>query len=130
MVVASGETRPRRGELAFAVLRNDNFVRLLILIALIAAFAIVTNGLTIGPANISNVLVQSAIRGVAACGQALVILTAGIDLSVSGVVALALMIGGALLTDNPQFSLLGYSLTPFLVIPMMLVIGTAFGIAN
>ena len=121
-----GNVLPRR----WALLRNDDFIRFLILVVLVVVFAVASNGLTIGGANIANVLVQSAIRGVAACGQALVVLTAGLDLSVSGVVAVALMSGGSLITANPQFSLLGFALSPLLAIPIMLLIGTAFGFAN
>lgn len=116
--------------MALALIRRDNAVRIMILVALVVAFAIASKGITLVPDNIANVLVQSAIRGVAACGQALVVLTAGLDLSVSGIVAVSLMAGGALLTDNPQYSMLGFSLTPLLVIPIMLLIGTGFGLAN
>jgi ribose/xylose/arabinose/galactoside ABC-type transport system permease subunit len=121
-----GEGRARLGKL----LRNDNVIRFLILVALVIVFAILTRGVTIGTANISNVLVQSAIRGIAACGQALVVLTAGLDLSVSGVVAVALMTGGSLITENPEYSLLGFALSPVFAILIMLTIGTAFGFAN
>lgn len=119
-----------RGSSLQRLLRNDNIIRFAILLLLVVAFAILTRGLTIGGANIANVLVQSAIRGIAACGQALVVLTAGLDLSVSGVVAVALMTGGSLTTSNPQLSLLGFALSPLLAIPIMLMIGTGFGLAN
>lgn len=112
------------------LLRNDNFIRFLVLVLLVVVFAVATRGLTLGAENVSNILVQSAIRGVAACGQALVVLTAGLDLSVSGVVALTLMLGGSLITANPEFSLLGFALSPFLAIPVMLLVGALFGFGN
>lgn len=111
-------------------MRSENAVRLLILAGLIAAFAIASGGVTASSANISNVLVQSAIRGVAACGQALIVMTGGLDLSVSGAVAVALMVGGSLITENPKFAILGASFSPFIVIPIMLLIGTGFGFVN
>ncbi len=114
----------------FDVLANDNLIRLLVLGLLIVGFGIATRGATIGPENLSNVLVQSSIRGIAACGQALVILTAGLDLSVSGIVAVTLMLGGSLVTTNPQYSLLGSPVSAFLAIPLMLAAGAAFGAAN
>jgi ribose/xylose/arabinose/galactoside ABC-type transport system permease subunit len=111
-------------------LRGDNAVRILILIGLVIIFAVETRGATIGAANLTNVLVQSSIRGIAACGQALVVLTAGLDLSVSGVVAVSLMVGASLITSNPQVSLFGGALSPFLAIPVMLMVGAGFGLAN
>jgi ribose/xylose/arabinose/galactoside ABC-type transport system permease subunit len=64
------------------VFRHENAVLVLVLIALIGAFGAISNGLTSSRANATNVLLQSSIRGVASVGQAFVILTAGIDLSV------------------------------------------------
>ncbi|RWN26851.1 MAG: ABC transporter permease [Mesorhizobium sp.] len=123
-------TGPGRRGFGFGVLTSDDFVRLLILAALIAGFAIVTRGATIGTENLANVLIQSSIRGIAACGQAFVVLTVGLDLSVSGIVAVTLMVGGSLVTTNPQFSLLGVAISPLLAIPVMLFVGVAFGTAN
>jgi ribose/xylose/arabinose/galactoside ABC-type transport system permease subunit len=84
----------------------------------------------IGGANIANVLVQSAISGIAACGQALVVLTAGLDLSVSGIVALSMMIGASLITTNHQVSLLGSAVSSFFALPAMVAVATLFGLAN
>jgi ribose/xylose/arabinose/galactoside ABC-type transport system permease subunit len=128
-VAEDGREAPA-GRAAGRLLRSPNAVRFAVLIVLIAAFAIASKGATIGAANIANVLAQSAIRGIAACGQAFVVLTAGLDLSVSGVVALALMIGGSLVTTNPAYSLLGFALPPALALIAMLVVGTGFGAVN
>ena len=116
--------------LRFALLTNGDFVRLLILVLLIGIFAVLTSGATIGTANLINVLIQSSIRGITACGQALIVLTAGLDLSVSGIVAAALMVGGGLVTENPQYSLFGTPITALVVIPLMIVVGAVFGAAN
>jgi ribose/xylose/arabinose/galactoside ABC-type transport system permease subunit len=107
-----------------------NLVRLLVLVVLVLGFAMQTHGVTLGTANLANVLIQSAIRGVTACGQALVVLTAGLDLSVSGVVAISLMVGASLITGNPQLGLLGGAISPLIAIPVMLAVGTGFGLAN
>ena len=85
-------SEPRRGLLA-----GEDAVRCLVLMALIAGFAFATRGATISGANIANVLLQSAITGIAAC-VALVVLTAGMDLSVSCVEAMSKMIGGSQIT--------------------------------
>src|ERR1700683_3995822 len=92
IAAAHATSAPRRGLPA-----GEDALRCLVLIALIAGFAFATRGATISGANIANVLLQSAITGIAACGQALVALTAGLDLSVSGIVALSMMIGGSLI---------------------------------
>src|ERR1700735_2119549 len=95
----------KREEIASARARNgtprglsvsEDALRCLVLIALIVGFAFATGGATISGANIANVLLQSAITGIAACGQALVVLTAGLGLSVSGTGGVAVMIGGTL----------------------------------
>jgi ribose/xylose/arabinose/galactoside ABC-type transport system permease subunit len=121
---------PRARRLTLERLSSANLIRCLILIALIVGFAIATDGAMISRANFANVLVQSAISGIAACGQALVVLTAGLDLSVSGVVAVSMMVGGGLITSNPHVSLLGSAITPWLALPIMLMVATAFGLAN
>jgi len=118
-----------RGQ-TLGILSNDNVIRFLILTVLVVAFAIASQGAMISGANIENVLVQSAIRGIAACGQALVVLTAGLDLSVSGVVAVSMMVGASLITSNPQVSLLGSAISPLLALPIMLVVATGFGLVN
>jgi ribose/xylose/arabinose/galactoside ABC-type transport system permease subunit len=112
---------------AFAVFTHGDFIRLAVLAALGAVFAVLTDGATAGAENLFNVLIQSSIRGIAACGQALVVLTAGLDLSVSGVAAAALMVGGSLVTGNPQYSLFGTPILPALAILVMIVVGAAFG---
>ncbi len=109
---------------------GEDALRCLVLIALIGGFAFATRGATISGANIANVLRQSAITGIAACGQALVVLTAGLDLSVSGVVALSMMVGGSLIATNPQASLLGTLASPFIAFPAMILVATVFGLAN
>jgi ribose/xylose/arabinose/galactoside ABC-type transport system permease subunit len=128
------EMKRSSGGLAFTAvsgaLERDNVVRVLIVLALVAGFAIATDGLTVSGANVPNSLVQSAIRGIAACGQAMVVLIAELDLSVSGAVALAMMLGGSLLTGNAKYSLLGFTLSPVIAIAAMLIAGTGFGLVN
>ena len=115
---------------ALGVLKNDNLARFLFLFALVIAFAIVTQGAAVSGANIANVLVQSAIAGIAGCGQAFVVLTAGLDLSVSGIVAVSMMIGGSLITSDPRVSLFGSAVSPLLALPLMVIVAGAFGVAN
>ncbi|MDQ0394434.1 ABC transporter permease [Labrys monachus] len=125
---AAALSRDRRARLD--LLTSGNVIRLAILVLLVAVFAVITRGATIGLENLSNVLIQSSIRGIAACGQAMVVLTAGLDLSVSGVMAAALMTGGSLITMNPQYSLFGTPISPVLGIAAMIAVGVAFGTAS
>ncbi|WP_322096472.1 ABC transporter permease [Pelagibius marinus] len=93
---------------------------LLILIALAVAISLLTPNF-LKPANLSNILAQSAVIAVVAIGQHLVILTRGIDLSVGANLALATVMGGLMfrVTDSPT-----------LVILAMLAAGTVVGAVN
>src|ERR1700735_2723516 len=99
----------KREEIASARARNatprrlpasEDALRCLVLIALIVGFAFATRGATISGANIANVLLQSAITGIAACGQALVVLTAGLGLSVSGTGGVWMVMWGSTLSKT------------------------------
>ena len=65
------------------------FTTLLILIALCAFAAVLSHGIFLKPTNLLNLVFQNAILGTVALGQLLVILTAGIDLSVGSMVGLS-----------------------------------------
>ena len=110
------------------VLSNGNVIRFLVLLVLIVFFGILSNGASITLTNLENVIVQSAIRGIAACGQALVVMSAGIDLAVSGIVALVLMVGGGLVTANETLNLIGFQMPSVFAILIMLLMGGAFGL--
>lgn len=71
--------------------------------------------------NLTNVLLQSSIVGVAAVGATFVILTGGIDLSQGAVLAVSGMTVGVLLQDG---------LNPFLGIAICVGIGALFGAFN
>jgi ribose transport system permease protein len=123
---AEGETA--RG-IARRVVAHENFVIGMVLVGLVAALGGVSRGATLTPSNVANVLLQSSVRGVVAIGQAFVILTANIDLSVAGVGVMAMMMGGAMMTTQWQ-NILGYSVSPFVAIPVMLVVGASWGLLN
>jgi len=133
MVETSEEAR-LRGEpfkpLAGRLLRNENAVLFLALVALVFIFATVTGGLTIRGANLMNILMQSSIRGVASVGQAFVILTAGIDVAVGGIGLMCAVLGASLMTHAPYLNLIGYSIPVFLGLPIMLLVGSGWGAVN
>ena len=81
------------------VLTHENFVIGVALAGLIGALGGISRGQTTSPANIANILVQSSVRGVASIGQAFVILTANIDLSVGGMGVMTMMLGSAMMTS-------------------------------
>jgi ribose/xylose/arabinose/galactoside ABC-type transport system permease subunit len=66
------------------LLRNDDVLRLIVVVALVIIFGLLTNGVTYSPLGLRNILQQSAIVGIAAIGQAFVILTGAIDVSLYG----------------------------------------------
>jgi ribose/xylose/arabinose/galactoside ABC-type transport system permease subunit len=109
---------------------HENALLFIILFVLIILFAVLSNGSTVSRENISNIVVQSAIRGVAGAGQALIMLTSGIDLSPAGVATVTSMIGASLLTNIPEKNIFSFPLPLYVVLPLMLVLGTAIGLAN
>jgi ribose transport system permease protein len=53
----------------------------------------------VSPGNLQNILSQVMVLGIIAIGQTLVILTGGIDLSVGGIAAISIMMGGIVMQD-------------------------------
>lgn len=119
----------RYREIARRIFRHENFVLLVVLIGLIGIFSAVTHGATTARANIANVLIQSCFRGTTAIGQAFVILTAGIDISVAGIGVMASILGGVLMTVG-HLAIFAHPMSPFLAVPIMLVVATAWGLLN
>ena len=96
-----------------------------IIISFLALFLILSfvsnNFLT--PINIVNVLRQVSINGVLAVGMTFVILTAGIDLSIGSILALAGAVAASMVTgDNPVPAVLG--------VIVGVLVGTACGVIN
>lgn len=87
-----GQRRPARSQIIGAVSALIRFGPPLILVVLCLIFAILSPYfLTLR--NIQNIGVQTAVVGVLALGQLLVIITRGIDISVGSVLALAAVVG-------------------------------------
>jgi fructose transport system permease protein len=94
---------------------------LLVLVIAAIAFGLV-NERFLAPQNLSLVLQQVAVVGALAIGQTLIILTAGIDLSVGAIMILSTVVIGSLVSDQ------GVSGPVALVVG--LVVGTAAGLLN
>lgn len=116
-------------EVGRRIIRHENAVLGLILLVLALALGIMTKGLSISRGNISNVLLQSSSRGIAAVGQLFVILTSGIDVSIGGAALLSAVFMSVLLTSFPE-NILGFVAPLYMAIPLMLLLGSAVGLTN
>ena len=96
------------------------YTMIIVLVLVFAMFAIMTGGNILLPANISNIISQNAYVFILATGMLLCILTGGnIDLSVGSVVCFVGAVGAKLMAEK--------GVNMYLVILLMLVIGTAIG---
>ena len=116
-------------DIARRFVRNENAILVLILIALIGVFSVLTKGLTSAAVNMMNVLLQSSNRGVAAVGQAFVMLTAGIDVSVGGI-GLFCSVLGVLLMTKSSANIVGHPVSMYTGLLVMLLGGLGWGIVN
>ena len=117
-------------DIAKRILGYEPTVLIIVLGALMLVFSALSHGLTIRRANILNVLLQSATKGVASIGQAFVILTGGIDLAVAGTGLLSAIVGGTMMTQAPELNIVGYAVPLAVAMPVMLVIGLGVGAGN
>jgi ribose/xylose/arabinose/galactoside ABC-type transport system permease subunit len=115
--------------LARRLIRHENAVLLIVMFVLIGVMGGVTKGLTLGRANMSNILLQSSIRGVASVGQAFVILSANIDISIGGVGLFCSMLGASLMT-SASYNIIGHPVSMYIVIPLMMLVGAGWGAIN
>src|SRR6478672_6761812 len=102
--------------------RNIPFVATASVCLLLFLFASLRNKGFLKPSFLIGSISVDAFLGIAAIGLTFVILTGGIDLSVGGVVGLT-SISLALLVETHHVS-------PFIAVPLVLVIGVLFGIVN
>jgi ribose transport system permease protein len=89
----------------------------------VVIFGIVTQGsVFLSQANLTNAIGAFGSRGILAVGETLVILTAGIDLSVGSVLGLGSMVAALLLIHQ------GWS--PFAIVPVCMLVGAVVGFLN
>ena len=117
-------------DIARRFLRHENAILIIILAALIAGISALSHGLTTSRVNMMNILLQSSTRGVAAIGQAFVILTAGIDVSVGGAGLMCSVLGASLMTTDLENNIIGYPASMYVAIPLMLLAGLGWGAIN
>ena len=116
-------------DIAKRVFRHENAALTGVLIGLIFVIGAITRGLTLSRVNMMNILSQSSMRGIAAIGQGMVILTAGIDLSVGGNALMCSMLGAGLMTSS-ELNIIGYPLPLSLTVLPVLLLGTGWGAFN
>lgn len=92
------------------------------LIAIIIAFAVMTNGLFVSPRNISTLLNQTGYVMVLAVGMTLIIVCKYIDLSVGFLAGFTGAIAAIMMTR--------YGMSEWIVIPIVMAFGILVGIAN
>src|SRR5690554_5840127 len=94
-----------------------------LLLAIIMAVLAVLNPLFLSPVNLGNVGLEASVVAILALGQLLVIITAGIDLSVGSVIAMSSVLGALWIRDLDLVS-------GWLVIPSMIIVGGLAGGIN
>jgi ribose transport system permease protein len=72
--------------------------------------------------NLTNAVGAFSSRGILAVGETLVIITGGIDLSVGSLLGIGSMVSALMLTQH--------NLSPFAILPIAMLVGAAFGLAN
>jgi fructose transport system permease protein len=110
------------GKLQHVLHVNPSLVPLIVLLASIAVFGILLGSKFFSPFALTLILQQVAIVGIVASAQSLVILTAGIDLSVGAIMVFSSVVMG-------QFTF-RYGLPPSLAVLCGLAVGTAIGALN
>lgn len=73
---------------------------LLLIIAITILFSIVTRGLFVSTRNLSNILVSSSLTAIVGIGMTFVLITGGIDLSVSGNVVMTSLIMATFMSSD------------------------------
>lgn len=114
-------------DIARRVVRYEDATLALVLVGIIIGMGAATGWKSTAIRNIRQVVVATAATGVSAIGQAFVILTAGIDLSVAGVAFGTSALGGSLMTDMLVRNIIGHQAPIWQGIPAMLAMGAGFG---
>ncbi len=101
---------------------NPTMVPVIVLVVSVIAFGLISGDRFFAPFNLSLILQQVTVIGILAAAQSLVILTAGIDLSVAAIMVLCTVVMGKFSID------LGIP-TPIAIV-IGFILGTACGLMN
>ena len=111
----------------------DRLIWFIVLLVVIF-FAFNTNNFLTGQ-NLINILLHTSVLGVLTIGQAIVLMSGNFDLSAEGNVSLVTVLAAWLMLPYQKSAVaqaggIGWQLSPFIVIPFMLAIGTLAGWIN
>ncbi len=101
---------------------NPTMVPVIIMVGTVLAFGIISGERFFTAFNLSLIIQQVTVIGVLACAQTLIILTAGIDLSVAAIMVLSSVIMGKLAVT--------LGVPPIIAIPTGFIFGTLCGVIN
>lgn len=119
VAVETSAPQERSWQRALSMLSQGRIWVVLVVIVILAA--IESHGDFVHPSNIVNLLFNATPIGLAALGETVVILTAGIDLSVAGTSILAAVVAG---------SFANHGLNPWVALAAGLAVGLLVGAAN
>ena len=97
----------------------SKYSMVIILIALLIAFQMMTGGIFLRPLNITNIVLQNSHILVLAAGMLLVVLLGFVDLSVGSVMAFVGAIAGMMMVNN--------HMSPWIAVPVCIAIGALIG---
>lgn len=97
----------------------SKYSMIIILVALLIAFQLMTGGIFLRPLNITNIVLQNSHILILAAGMLLVVLLGYVDLSVGSVMAFVGAMAGMLMVNN--------NISPWLAVPLCLLVGGVIG---
>lgn len=115
------KTKPRQGITVLGKYTIGTSTTLMAIVVILFVFLSSTSSVFATPENLSNLLRQTSINGIIALGMLMVIITAGIDLSVGAIVAIAGIVNALLMQAG---------MSMWVSMPLTLVIGAAIGVFN
>lgn len=101
---------------------NPAMVPVIILLVSVSVFGMIAGDRFFTAFNLSLIMQQVTIIGFLACAQTLIVLTAGIDLSIAAIMVLASVVAG-------KFAVV-WGVPSVFAIPLGFVVGTACGLVN
>lgn len=118
---AAALTTPRRGKLAFRLVRSRLFALVAVNLAVIALVTAINPGFAT-PQNASVILINMVLESIVLAGTVLLLVAGRFDLSLDGVAALAAIVAGKLMADA--------RVEPLWAVLVGFAIGLAVGLTN
>jgi len=105
-----------------------------VLLLVVIFFSLRTDNFLSG-INLINILLHASVLGILTIGQAIVLLSGNFDLSQEGTISLLTVLAAWMMLPYREMTLaqaggVGWELHPFIVIPIMLVLGALIGLIN